>query len=636
MKVQTKFTLAIISIFTALAVGIAIVTVNFVNTKTIREAENRVKIYARTAWEIHESKIGRIRSASEILARDPVVVKLLTEPRNGRSQVAVREYLETVRQDQGMDILNLVAPDGTVLLRTRSPYNTGDTLAADPMIKQVMTTGRGSSGDVILELERLDVEGVGLLERCIAAAGESRGMLSATAVPIRQGKQLIGIIQAGNLLNGAVEKVDRIRDAVFADERYRGKPVGTATIFMGDIRISTNVMDSSGRRAVGTRASPEVAERVLRQGQSWTGKAYVVDTWYLSQYDPIKDPEGKVIGMLYVGELEQRYLDMRTRAVAQHLAIIVVGLFLALLVIYGMIRGILRPVHNLAEATQRLSSGDLNHRVEVEGKDEVGALSASFNRMAETLERQRQEIESRQRELEDLSSELKSINTNYVEMLGFVAHELKNPLASAMMSLYTVKDGYLGAVNPAQRKSLDSVGQSLDYFHDMVRNYLDLSRLEKGELEVTKRETALHAEVVRPVLEGLEREMRERRMVLEDRILDSILLKTDVNLLRIIYDNLLSNALKYGREGGTILLDVFENHTQVVLSVRNDGAGIPPEQMPRLFEKFSRLDTPECAGQKGSGLGLYICKEVVQKLGGEIWAESKAGEWVRFSFSVPK
>src|SRR5512142_2283990 len=113
MKVQTKFTLAIIILFTVLAVGIAIVTVNFVNTKTIREAENRVRIYARTAWEIHESKIGRIRAASEILARDPVVLKLFTEAQNARSLAAVREYLETVRRDQGMDILNLAAPNGT-------------------------------------------------------------------------------------------------------------------------------------------------------------------------------------------------------------------------------------------------------------------------------------------------------------------------------------------------------------------------------------------------------------------------------------------------------------------------------------------------------------------------------------------
>jgi two-component system NtrC family sensor kinase len=636
MRLQTKFNLAIVSVFTILAIGIAIVTINYVNTNTIREAENRVRIYARTAWEIFDSKIERMRSASEILARDPMVLKPLTEPRNGRSLAAVREYLESVRRDQGMDILNLLAADGTVILRTRSPYNAGDKLAADPMIKRVMTTGQVSSGTVILELERLDVEGGGLLERCMSVAQESRGMLSGTAVPILQGKELIGIIQAGSLLNGAVEKVDRIRDAVFANERYRGKPVGTATIFMGDIRISTNVMDSGGRRAVGTRVSAEVADRVLRQGLSWTGKAYVVDTWYLSQYDPIRDPEGKVIGMLYVGELEQKYLDMRTRALAQHLAIIVAGLILALLVIYGGVRRILRSLRKLAEGTQRLSSGDLNHRVEVEGKDEVGALSASFNRMAKTLDGQRQEIVSRQQKLEDLSSELKAINTNYVEMLGFVAHELKTPLASAMMSLYTVKDGYLGELKPAQQKGLDSVAQSLDYFHDMVKNYLDLSRLEKGELEVVKRETPLHVRVVRPVLEGLEREMRERRMLLEDRIPDDVVLNVDDNLLRIVYDNLLSNALKYGREGGTIELDMHENQGQVVLSVKNDGAGIPSEKMPLLFEKFRRLDTPEYATQKGSGLGLYICKEIVRKLGGEIWADSKVGEWVQFSFSVPK
>lgn len=636
MKLQGKFNLAIISIFVVVAVGISIVTVNYVNTKTIREAENRVRIYARAAWEIHESKVGRFRAASEILAQDPMILKLFTEPRTERTLAAARKYLETVRQDQGMDILNLVDPDGAVILRTRTPYNAGDKLAADPMIKLVAATGQARSGDMILELERLDAEGVGLLERCMTVAGESRGMLSGTAVPVRQGRDVVGIIQAGSLLNGAVEKVDRIRDAVFADERYRNKPIGTATIFMGDIRISTNVVDSGGRRAVGTRASPEVAERVLHQGGSWTGKAFVVDTWYISQYDPIRDPEGKVIGMLYVGELEQKYLDMRTRAVAQQLAIMLAGLILALLVIFWVVRSILRPVHKLAEATQVLSNGDLNHRVDVEGKDEVGALSLAFNRMAETLEGQRQEIVNRQQELERLSSELKAINTNYVEMLGFVTHELKNPLASAMMSLYTVKDGYLGELNPAQLKSLDSVALSLDYFHDMVKNYLDLSRLEKGELEVAKRQIPLHTQVVRPIVEALEREMRERRIVLEDRIPDDAVLTTDENLLRIVYDNLLSNALKYGREGGTIQLDFFANHSQVTLGVKNDGPGIPPEKQGLLFEKFSRLDTPEHSIKKGSGLGLYICREIVRKLGGEIWVDSRPGEWVKFSFSIPK
>ncbi len=130
--------------------------------------------------------------------------------------------------------------------------------------------------------------------------------------------------------------------------------------------------------------------------------------------------------------------------------------------------------------------------------------------------------------------------------------------------------------------------------------------------------------------------MRERKIVLEDHVPDDLILQVDENLLRIVYDNLLSNALKYGREGGTIQLDCFVNHSQVVLGVKNQGAGIPQERMPQLFKKFSRLDAPEYAAKKGSGLGLYICKEIVGKLGGEIWADSKVGEWVKFSFSLPK
>jgi two-component system NtrC family sensor kinase len=636
MKLQTKFNAGIIIIFAVLAVGMVVMSLNYVNTNTIKEAENRVKIYARAAWEIHNGKIARVLSALEILAQDQSLRDLLRDPENEPLSAVVQRNLEAIRQEQAIDILNVLAPDGTVLLRTRSPYNVGDSLADDPMVRQVMSTRQGQSGDIIVEMERLDIEGNELIARCIAVGGEPRGMLSGAAVPVFEEGDLIGIIQMGSLLNGAVEKVDKIRDAVFENEYYKGKPVGTATIFMGDLRISTNVLDAQGRRAVGTRVSKEVAERVLGEGLSWTGRAYVVDTWYLSQYDPIHDPGGNVIGMLYVGELEQRYLDMRTYAVTLYLSVILAGMILAFLVFYLLAKSILGPVKRLSEATNHLSHGNLTHRVEAKGRDEIGTLSASFNYMAEQLERQRGEIERRQKELEDLSRELKTINENYVEMLGFVAHELKNPLTSAMMSLYTVRDGYLGDLNPAQLRSLDSVALSLDYFHDMIRNYLDLSRLEKGELEVNKSQVTVCAQVIAPVLESLGREVQQRRIVVENHVPQDVIVNVDGNLLRIVYDNLLSNAVKYGREGGRIELDFHENREHVTLSVRNDGDGVSPERMSALFKKFSRLDGPEYMGTKGSGLGLYICKEIVEKMGGEIWADSKVGEWVKFSFALPR
>jgi two-component system NtrC family sensor kinase len=635
MRLRTKFYLGIVAIFTPLALGIALLTIDYVNTNTIREAENRVSIYARAAREIHSGNLARTRSALVILAQDHAVRELFRNPEDEQLTGIVQVQLEALRQEEGMDILNLLTPTGTVILRTRPPYHTGDSLIDDPMVKLVIMTRQSGTGDILLDLERLNAEGDGLVERCVAAGEEPTGMLAGASVPVVEGGHLIGIIQMGRLLNGAVEEVDKIRNAVFENEYYRGKPVGTSTIFLGNTRISTNVQDDQGKRAVGTRVSEQVAKRVLQEGRPWTGRAFVVDAWYLSQYDPIRDLDGQVIGMRYVGELEQKYLDMRTRTVASHLSIILAAMILAFLLSSIVIRGIISPIHTLSEATRLISAGDFAHRVGTATKDEIGELSASFNDMAEQLERQRQEIERRQANLESISKELARVNRNYMEMLGFVTHELKNPLSSAIMSLHTVMDGYLGEITTVQRKSLESVAKSLDYFHDMIKNYLDLSRLEKGELQVNKHCVSLR-DVVVPVIEGLERELVEKQMVVENRIAEDTSVFADANLLRVVYDNLLSNAIKYGNPGGMIALDAQENNSRVRLGVRNDGEGIPPEKMSLLFGKFSRLNSPAHARKKGTGLGLYICKEIIEKHGGRIWIDSEMGKWVKFSFTLPK
>jgi signal transduction histidine kinase len=304
------------------------------------------------------------------------------------------------------------------------------------------------------------------------------------------------------------------------------------------------------------------------------------------------------------------------------------------LVSYFLVRSIVKPLHQLSEATQHVSGGDLTHRVEIERTDEIGDLASCFNMMADRLAEQRQQLEARQQDLESVSHELQVTNRNYIEMLGFVTHELKNPLTSAIMGLYTVKDGYLGQLTPAQKKSLESVAKSLDYFQDMVRDYLELSRLEKGELRVRKSQFKLLEIVVEPALESLDREAQEHQMVVENYIPESLTVNADSNLIRIVYDNLLSNALKYGREGGSIVLGAGEGDDQLTLSVRNDGEGIPQDKKALLFRRFSRLDTPQHAGKKGTGLGLFICKEIVEEHGGRIWVDSKPGEWVRFSFTL--
>ncbi|MFN2291517.1 MAG: sensor histidine kinase [Anaerolineae bacterium] len=245
-------------------------------------------------------------------------------------------------------------------------------------------------------------------------------------------------------------------------------------------------------------------------------------------------------------------------------------------------------------------------------------------------------LQDRCRALEAQIAELEAVNRSYLDMLGFVAHELKSPLASAMMSVYTVKDGYLGAVNPAQARSLASAAISLEHLQDMIRNYLDLSRIDKGELALAQTYFPLHSRVIEPVLRDLEPALSRKQMVVENRIPGGRVVYADADLLRIIYENLLSNAIKYGEHAGTILLDCQEEATELVLNVQNTGPGIPEDEIPLLFRRFSRLKSSGATGQRGTGLGLYICREIVEKHGGRIWASSQPGAWVRFSFTLPQ
>ncbi|MFH1853249.1 MAG: cache domain-containing protein [Candidatus Neomarinimicrobiota bacterium] len=635
MKLQNKSFLGLSVIFILLAFIVGMAGYFWVNYNTIQAAEERVSLYMRNSWAIYWNKAEHLQTSAEIMAEKQSIRELLKHPGDSELSQAIGNELKELRERTGIDIITLLDTTARVLINTQYPFRTGFEMKDDPLVRQVLRERRSTSGTVIFDRQLLGQLGPALAERCGLCGDGQNGMVLATVVPVSENGKVIGLLQLGGLLNGSTDKVDRIRDAVFANEIYRDKPLGTATIFMGDRRISTNVAGPDGDRALGTRVSPEVAEKVLRQGESWTGRAWVVDTWYLSRYDPIRNPDGTVIGILYVGELEQKYLDLRQKTLIVLIGIILLVMILALAVFYFINRGILNPLQRLLVATRRLAGGDFSHEIELAANDEIGLLTESFNSMTRQLHDQQTKILEQQQKLEQSNRDLQTTNHNYMEMLGFVSHELKNPLASATMSLHTVKDGYLGVLNPAQEKSLTMVGKSLDYFSDMITNYLDLSRLEKGELRTRIKPVPINKEVLEPVIDGLRRGMEEKGYKFSNLVDDDLTLVTDRDLLKIVFDNLLSNAIKYGREGGRIDFTVERTASGVSLSVYNEGEGIEPEKISQLFQKFSRLDNKAYSGKKGTGLGLYICREIVNKLGGRINVESKVGQWTRFVVTLP-
>jgi signal transduction histidine kinase len=240
--------------------------------------------------------------------------------------------------------------------------------------------------------------------------------------------------------------------------------------------------------------------------------------------------------------------------------------------------------------------------------------------------------------------QLEQANYAYTQMLGFVSHELKSPVASMVTDARLIADGYLGEVRPVQKEKLERLIRKGDYLLGLVREYLDLARVEGGELEARLRPSVDFfsevledaADVVRPQLEA--RGMR-LAVVTPGQPRPSVC--CDPALMRIVLVNLLDNAVKYGREGGEVRVTlelVTSRHIRAEalrVSVWNEGPGFSPSQRNMLFRRFSRLDTPELKGTKGTGVGLYNTWRIVQLHRGRVTAESKMGEWAEFCVEIP-
>ena len=246
--------------------------------------------------------------------------------------------------EEGFDFLTLVDRKGMVIFRFHNPRLSGDSLIHDPFVKKGLEK-KGISGTQVLSGEELLKEGEDLAQKALLRliptpkakptekVEETSGMVLKSAHPIIDfNGEGLGVLIGGVLLNRNYEIVDRIKNIVFQDAKYKGKEIGTATIFLGDLRISTNVMDKGGNRAIGTRAMKEVQEQVLGKGIPWIQRAFVVDDWYITAYEPIRDIQDKIVGMLYVGMLESKYSLMKERLILLFFLFSMSGMLIALTV----------------------------------------------------------------------------------------------------------------------------------------------------------------------------------------------------------------------------------------------------------------------------------------------------------------
>ncbi len=554
---------------------------------------------------------GHLKTARIALAQRLEQLKIgfeLTGPEDDFSRL---------KEKLGLDYIDFLSADG--IRQSRSE-----------IVAAAYRQGEGAGGFRMIPGEELRGMGAGLMERCrievkptpLARRSEVMEVSSALAMewahPVKTpGGQVLGILTGGKVVNRDFELVDKIADMVFESQGGDGRPAGTVTIFLDDIRVSTNVLDQKGERAIGTRVSDKVYDGVVRNGKRWIGRAFVVTDWSLTAYEPITNTGEEIIGILYVGIPEKPFVALQRKILLVFLGISAVSFLCAMSVGILLSNSLAKPLTEIVSGIRRFSDGDWSGRLAAADKNvlEVNELQKAFNQMAERLSQR----ENRQKNANEM---LEVSNQRYLDLIGFVSHELKGIISSAVLNVNSLYKEYLGSMNIRQKKVLESIAKSLDYLSAMVRNFLSLSRVEKGDLTAARTEVLLKEEVFDECLSTFSKPAAEKEMKFSTDIPEDFRVYADLDLMKIVANNLVGNAIKYGSEHGTILIRAKKNADGAEIEVYNDGTPLTEADQEKLFKRFSRLPD-QLKKQRGTGLGLFITKEIIKLHDGRIWVETK-------------
>ena len=286
-------------------------------------------------------------------------------------------------------------------------------------------------------------------------------------------------------------------------------------------------------------------------------------------------------------------------------------LLLCSLLCWVLARRITGPIEAISDAARKLGSGDFTARAPVDGCVELADFATTFNNMA---------------------TRLQTIDNSRGQFMGNIAHELRTP----MTTIKGFIDGMLDGTIPQEENQhyLTIVSQETGRLARLVQNMLDITKLEAGEVPVHARNYDLWKTVNDVVLSD-EQRIEDGRIDIRGLGGPPMMIFADPDFVHQVVYNIVDNAIKFTPEGGTISFAAQKKGGMVEVRIENTGSGIAPEALPFVFERFYKEDRSRGMNTRGSGLGLHICKILVNLSGGQIHAESEEGKWCRFVFTLP-
>ena len=599
------------------------------NESVLGEAKNRVSLDLNAAEEIYRNGIKLVEVSLNITTLGYGFVLALKD--RDRPDLILR--LRKMSEYASLDFAGVVTEKGENLCRM-APNPLISAPSKNPIADLALMRKASVSGTFILDHEFLLSENPSLADRAKnTTAGLKRdspsekdvlGMALAAAVPVFHNGELLGVIYGGILLNQDRTIVDTVRDAVFLNEKYEGRSLGVVSIFLGDIRIATNVITREGERAVGSKVSDEVRIHVLEENNRWTQRAKVIDDWYITAYDVIQDAHGKNAGIIGLGVLEKKYTDLRWRTLSLFVLIMLTGVALAAWLGVFAARKIMNPVTQLVRASEQVREGSLSPEIGPASHGEIAVLQNAFREMVAAVGRRRAESQNRL----IMSEKQASVG----RLAAGVAHEINNPLTGVLTYTHLLlrrKD-----LSEDVRSDLQTVAEATERVRKIVKGLLDFSRQSKPDREPVDVNGLIGSTIALMENQALVKGVK----VTFSPAGNLLTVNMDRSQFQSVVLNILINALDATKPGDRISLATRNSshvnevgQTGIEIEITDTGCGILPEHLNKLFDPF--FTTKEVG--HGTGLGLSVSLGIVQRHGGTIRVSSQVGEGSTFIIWVP-
>ncbi|QCO56151.1 HAMP domain-containing protein [Pseudorhodobacter turbinis] len=556
----------------------------------------------------------------------------------------ISAFLEQERQRLGLDFLR-IAPDT-------------DPEKQMPVIATALG-GQWHSAVDILDGPALDALSPGLAERAeiplmptrAAAptdrAQETRGMIIHSAAPLKLLDGSRAALVGGLLLNRNLDFIDTINALVYREQSLPEDSAGTATLFLDDVRISTNVRLFENVRALGTRVSAEVRKLVLTKGGVWLDRAFVVDDWYISAYEPIVDSFGNRVGMLYVGFLETPFRQAKVASTVMLAGAFVLIALLSVPLFLRWASHIFRPLEGMTRTIAQVEAGDMTARNHPQkGGGEIAQVAGHFDDLLDRLQERDRElrnwaksletkVEERTRDLSAANKRLERTTERLIiseklaavgEITASVAHEINNPVA--------VIQGNLDLARSTLGDKADEVAEEFRLIDDQVyRIGVIVSKLlqfARPEEYSGSANLLMPSEVVRDCLLLTQHQIDRAGINCQMSTDSTTTVRMSRTELQQVVVNLILNAVHAMPNGGVLSVTTTDCEGGMIFSVADTGTGIPPEVRPRIFDPFFTTKQAQ-----GTGLGLSISQQIVSRAGGQITVTSTLGEGSCFNVFLP-